>query len=289
MKSNRDIEQIIKHTVNTDPMMRAAILNGSRANKNIIPDQYQDFDVAIFVTDLEAVKASKFWIALFGQPILAQYPDDMLLGEEEHPTIDVYTCLMIFADHIRIDLKIYPVDQFYQRYQSDSLTVVWVDKDGLFTEIAEANDHDYFIGIPDQRSFSEHSNEFWWCSTNVMKGLARREIIYAKDMLENVLRPTFMTMLQWSVGCHFGFERSLGKSGKFLPQYLSVEQMQQVLSTYSASGIQENWAALFVMLDLFEQYQITVAQTLHFKLNVTEIQHAKRYIAQNYAEFKQES
>lgn len=284
MAEQRDIKAIITAAVAANSMFRAVILNGSRANPNIIADQYQDYDIAIFVTDFEQVKASRFWLDLFGKPILAQYPDDMLLGAEDIPKVQVYTCLMIFADGIRIDLKIYPVKQFNTQYQRDSLTVVWLDKDQLFSGIAESNEQDYFIKIPEQRLFSEVANEFYWSATNIMKGLAREEIIYAKEMLETVVRPVFMTMLQWKVGAQFGFDRSLGKSGKRLSLYLSAEEMQEIMSTYVGSTLQENWQALLKMLDIFAQLQLFVAEKLHFTVNKNEIDQARKYITQTYIE-----
>ena len=63
---------------------------------------------------------------------------------------------------------------------------VLLDKDGSSNEMV-ANDRHYWIKKPTEREFDDCCNEFWMVSTYVVKGLARKEILFAIDHLNELL------------------------------------------------------------------------------------------------------
>lgn len=264
-----------------DDRIRAVILNGSRANSMVTPDQYQDYDIIYMVTDIESIKKEGIVYKTFGQPALQQLPDDMHLGNEEGIPSISYAYLMIYEDGSRLDLTLFPVDQLKQ-YKKDSLSIVWLDKDGIFKDIPESSDIDYHVQRPTQREFTEVCNEFWWCSTNVAKGLAREERVYAKDMMESVVRPMFLQLLAWKIGSEHHFNVSIGKSGKFIKNYLSDEDYNKVLRTYSNANIQNTWEAFHTMTTFFQELQIELGKRLVLKVNVEEATNALQYINRIY-------
>lgn len=282
MRTDNDIYRSIQGYVRADDNIRAAVLNGSRANKQVAADKYQDFDIVFFVHNIEAAKFPALRESFFGVPVLQQCPDDMLLGNEGMPPRAAYTLLMIYEDGHRIDLTLFPLTHFASEYKHDSLTVFLADKDGLFAGITPADESSYFITQPDARLFAETANEFWWCVTNVAKGLARREITFAKAMTENVVRPAFMQMLDWKTGYTHGFNLTTGKDGKYLSRYLTTSEMQTVLGTYSHAEPENNWQALFLMCRLFREYQTTIAELSGFEINTRECDASVRYLRMVY-------
>lgn len=282
------IQESIYHKIfqiaENDDRIRAVLLNGSRANPNIEPDKYQDYDLLLVVSDFETFIEDKSWILQFGKPILQQLPDEMLLGSDADTKRVTFTIMTFFEEGYRIDLTFFPVEKIETDYLHDSLTVVWVDKDGLFTAFPKASDKDYYVLKPDQRAFQELCNEFWWTITNVAKGLKRGEIIYAKDMMENVVRPVFSQMIYWKIGLENDFQISVGKSGKFISKVTSDTLYAKILKTYSDADIKSNWNALFLMVSIFESIQIQLAQSMHFYLNADESANSKRYIENLYKE-----
>lgn len=282
MRTNDDIYRAIQDYVRTDDNIRAAVLNGSRANKQVTADKYQDFDIVFFVNNIEAAKCPRLRESFFGVPVLQQCPDDMLLGKENTPPRAAYTLLMIYEDGHRIDLTLFPLTHFASEYRHDSLTIPLADKDGLFTRIAPADESSYFITPPDARLFAETANEFWWCVTNVAKGLARHEITYAKAMTDDVIRPVFMQMLDWKIGCTNGFNLTTGKAGKYLSRYLTTDEMQVILKTYSDADPDNNWQALFLMCKLFREYQTITAEKSGFEANFRECDASVRYLRMIY-------
>ncbi|RUT65700.1 hypothetical protein CKG00_04240 [Morganella morganii] len=282
MRTDNDIYLAIQDYICTDNNIRAAVLNGSRENKQVAADKYQDFDIVFFVNNIEAAKTSPLRESFFGTPVLQQCPDDMLLGNENIPPRAAYTLLMIYEDGHRIDLTLFPLTHFASEYRHDSLTVPLADKDGLFTGIAPADESSYFITPPDARLFAETTNEFWWCVTNVAKGLARNEITYAKAMTEDVIRPVFMQMLDWKIGCTCGFNLTTGKDGKYLSRYLTTGDMRMVLDTYSDADTENNWQELFLMCRLFREYQTIIAEISGFEINTRESDASVHYLRRIY-------
>ncbi|GAA0333765.1 aminoglycoside 6-adenylyltransferase [Morganella psychrotolerans] len=286
MRSNDNISQAILCCAQSDNNIRAVILNGSRANKQVKKDKYQDFDLVFFVQDINAAKSIRPWEALLGVPVLQQCPDDMLPENKDTPARAEYTYLMIYEDGHRIDLTLFPLSHITTDYTHDSLSILWLDKDNLFNSLPPADESSYFITPPDARLFAETANEFWWCATNVAKGLARHEITFAKEMTDNVIRPVFMQMLDWKIGCTHGFNLTTGKAGKYISRYLTNAEMQAISDTYSDAAPENNWQALFVMLQLFGEFQKITADKMGFAINTGtgEAEASVRYIKRVYAD-----
>lgn len=136
---------MLLNTAQDDGRIRAILLNGSRANLRITKDDYQDFDVVFIVNALESFTNDHEWINIFGETIIKQLPDEMVIGETSK---DSFSYLMLFTDGNRIDLTLYPINQAIPNYWPDSLTICWLDKDNLFTDLPVATDINYLITKP---------------------------------------------------------------------------------------------------------------------------------------------
>ena len=102
------------------------------------------------------------------------------------------------------------------------------------------------------------------CAPYVAKGLWRREIIYAKEMLDLYVREQLTKMLDWYVGMHNDFQKSHGKMGKYLEKFLEPELWELLLKTYSDADYEQTWQALFTMAELFRKLAIPVANHFGF-------------------------
>lgn len=268
------IENKIRTLAEKDSRIRAVILNGSRANPNVKKDNLQDYDLVFIVEDLQAFLENRSWLLTLGTPVLQQIPTEMELGSQDNEVSISFTFLTYFEDGNRIDLTLFPKDRLETDFTPESLSVVWIDKEDLFTDIPLTSDTDYRILKPTQREFTEVCNEFYWCITNVAKGLKREELIYAKDMMENIVRPMFLKMIEWKIGNANNFTISTGKSGKFIVKYVDEQLYNSILATYSDATIENNWAALFLMMDIFREEQNNLANTLNFEPNLEEAANA---------------
>lgn len=255
------------------------MLNGSRANPDIKPDIFQDFDIVYIVKDIDSFLSDHSWTDVFGKRIIMQMPEEMTIGNNDPERIS-FSYLMLFEDGNRIDLTLFPAEFYPGNMKQDSLTKVLLNKDkenGL-TDLPESNDSDYHIKKPSKKMFSDCCNEFRWVSTYAAKALWRNEIIYAKDILDNPVRKMFMLMIEWFIGTETNFSVSFGKSGRNVKKFVSPELYERILETYADSHIENIWRSLFNMAEIFSELAIRTANALSFKYDFIEDEKVTRYL-----------
>lgn len=262
MRNKQDMLDLILNTAKQDDRIRAVIMNGSRTNPNAMPDVFQDYDIVYLVTAVGSFTNDHSWIDIFGERMILQLPDEF----GDPPTKEDngrFTYLIQFMDGNRIDLTLYSVDHLDQR-EEDSLTVLLLDKDRLFGSLPAPDESDYLPSPPTAKQYADSCNEFWWVSVYVAKGLWRRQLTYAKYMMDNAVRGELMKMLTWYVGIKTGYSRNLGGYGKFLQQILEPDLWAMLEKTYADADYEHNWDALFMMAELFRRIARAVAEHQEF-------------------------
>lgn len=261
MRSEQEMLELIVETAKGDDRIRAAIMNGSRANPHARRDIFQDFDVVYLVNDVASFTDDHAWIDRFGELMILQMPDAM--GDPPPVNDGRFAYLMQFTDGNRIDLTLFPVSNLHE-LRRDSLSLLLLDKDGLVEPFPAPSESDYLPKPPNAKAFSDCCNEFWWVCTYVAKGLWREEIVYAKFMFDRVVREQLMKMLTWHVGVQTRFLRGPGGYGKHLRQYLEPALWAMLEKTYSDAGSENTWDALHVTCDLFRVAANQVADHFGF-------------------------
>jgi len=284
MRSAEEIKRLIIDVAKNDDRIRAVLLNGSRANNKIPPDKYQDFDIVYVTDDFESLIADREWTNKFGEKLIWQLPDEMVVGQKEPEKGNRVSLLMLFTDGNRIDLTLLSKKEIDPNGKTDSLTIVWLDKDNMFPNTTLASDLDYLVKEPTEKEFLDTCNEFWWVCTYVAKGLVRNELTYSKAMLETVVRPMFMNVVAWYIGVETDFSVSAGKAGRFMKGLLPAGLYDDILRTYSDHIVENNWKALFLMMDIFGKLSRCVSRNLKFKYVASEEENVITYLDQLYKE-----
>jgi aminoglycoside 6-adenylyltransferase len=257
MRREQEMLDLIVNVAQNDDRIRAVIMNGSRVNPNARRDIFQDFDIVYLVTDVGSFRGDCAWIDRFGEIMILQMPEAM---KDPPPANDGhFAYLMQFMDGNRIDLSLFPIARLHD-FQGDSLSVLLLDKDGTVEPFPAPSESDYLPEPPTAKEFADCCNEFWWVCPYVAKGLWREEIIYAKSMLDEVVRAQLMKMLTWHVGVKTQFLRSPGKLGKYLKQYLEPELWAMLEQTYCDARYDKTWEALDTMCNLFRTIALRVAE-----------------------------
>ncbi|WP_439875803.1 aminoglycoside 6-adenylyltransferase [Bacillus mycoides] len=263
MRTEKEMLDLIVNTANEDERIRAVIMNGSRVNPNVKRDCFQDYDIIYVVKDIQSFTSNHNWIQRFGEIMIVQMPEEMsLLPADEDGK---FPYLMQFMDGNRIDLALVPVDLIDIFVGQDSLSKLLLDKDNCMGEFPPASDKDYLIKKPTEKEFLDCCNEFWWCSTNVGKGLWREELSYAKGMLEGPVRDMLIVMLEWHIGMKTDFTVNAGKFGKHFEQYFEKDIWQQFKRTFSNAEYENIWESFFVMGDLFREAANEIASTYGYQ------------------------
>ena len=278
-RSDEEMLALILSVAQQDERVRAVTMNGSRANPNAPKDRYQDFDIVYFVTDIAPFVADKRWLDVFGERVLMQTPDDFEICfpyDDPHRGRH-FGFLMQFMDGSRIDLTV-ALPELIPALTADSETIPLLDKDGILPALPPHSDRDYWAKKPTEKHFYGICNEFLWVSAYVAKGLARGEVTFARTCMEQYTHDALRTMLEVYVGVKNDFSVAIGKSGKYLPKFLSPELWERYLATFPDIRIENMWAALYRMQELFHEVGTETAAALGYSFPEEEYRKMQNYL-----------
>lgn len=247
--------------------MLAAYLKGSRANKNVPKDVYQDFDIMYVVKEVAPFRENPAWLDGFGEVILKQEQDDDFgYGERFGIRGDYdksYSWLLLFADGNRIDIGVETLETMEQGKNRNRLFVPLLDKIGCLPQFPPT-DEEFWVQKPTEKRFLGCCNAFYWNLCDVVKGLARQEMPFVMTTYHTLARPMLEQMLQWQVGTQTDFGVSCGKLGKYLKNYLPKEQYDLYLETLPDGDFSHFWTAIEKACILFRQTAEQTAEALGF-------------------------
>lgn len=231
MRSEQEIMDLILGVAEADERIRAVLLVGSRANPVIPKDIWQDYDITYFVEDIAPFCNNPAWVEeRFGKPLIMQMPETM-----RYPTGDgSFNYMMIYPDGVRIDLSF----EFTKYVDNGEPAVVLLDKDkgrGLVPPLQARGDEYWHIKPPSPLFYYSCCNNFWWCLNNVAKGIARDELPYVMNMINNEIRSELHDMINWYIGIQLGFDLSTGKYGKYFKNIFRMSCMSNMPSLTPAA------------------------------------------------------
>ncbi len=169
MRTDQEILGLILETAKK-LQVDAVALSGSRTDTKAPKDEFQDYDVVYVVDDLDNLTSDLAWLDQFGTRIIEQHN---ILGNRR-----LY--LMLFEDGNRIDLTLCPKDHIQEWVESEADFTVLEDPKGLFVPHSPSPDR-FWTSPASETDFEKSYNEFWWVSAYVVKGIYRKQVIYATD------------------------------------------------------------------------------------------------------------
>ena len=247
--------------------VKAVALSGSRTNQKVQTDEFQDYDVVYVVENLDKLITDLSWLDQFGKRIIEQ---EVGLGQRR-------LCLMLFEDGNRIDLTLCPKDYIQEWIDSEAGFTVLEDLEHLF-EPYSPNIERYWTNSATEKDFEKVCNEFWWVSAYVVKGICRKQVIYATDHLYGICQQELLKVLAWKVSSDRG-KVDIGKNYKYLFNYLPVEKEKEFSNLLDFSSIEKLSHSLFATMNFFHQEAQSLAKKLgfHYDKEVAEkmIQYAE--------------
>ena len=205
------------------------------------------------VDDIDNLTRDISWLDQFGKRIIVQ---EVTLGHRR-----LY--LMLFEDGNRIDLTLCPKEHMQEWVDSEAGFTVLKDEKGLF-EAYLPNPKLYWTAPPSEEEFTASCNEFWWVSAYVVKGIFRKQIIYATDHLYGICQQELLKILAWKVARDRGVV-DIGKNYKYLFQYLQTEKEKEFSALLDLSSLDKITQSLFATMQLFHQEAQSLAQKMGFK------------------------
>ena len=245
--------------------VEAVALSGSRAEGQAPKDEFQDYDVVYVVDDLDTLTRDLAWLHQFGTRNIEQHN---ILGNRR-----LY--LMLFEDGNRIDLTLCPKEHIQEWVDSETGFTVLVDEKGLFESYSPSPQR-FWTSPASETDFEKTCNEFWWVSAYVVKGICRKQVIYATDHLYGICQQELLKILAWKVARDRGVV-DIGKNYKYLFQYLQTEKEKEFSALLDLSSLEKITQSLFATMQLFHQEAQSLAQKMGFKYEKEVAEKMMRY------------
>ena len=232
--------------------VEAVALSGSRTDTKAPKDEFQDYDVVYVVDDLDNLTSNISWLDLFGNRIIEQ---EVALDHRR-----LY--LMLFEDGNRIDLTLCPKEHIKEWVDSEADFTVLNDPQGLFVPYAPTPKR-YWTSPTSATDFDKSCNEFWWVSAYVVKGICRKQVIYATDHLYGICQQELLKILAWKVASDRGAV-DIGKNYKYLFNYLPSEKEKEFSVLLDFSSLDKITQSLLATMEFFHQEAQYLAQKMGF-------------------------
>ena len=251
MRAETEMLDLILQTAKT-LQVKAVAMSGSRTNQNTPKDEFQDYDVVYLVENFEELISDLSWLDRFGKRIIEQ---EVAL---DHRRLN----LMLFEDGNRIDLTLCPKEHIKEWVDSEAGFTVLEDPEHLFEPYSQ-NLERYWTPPATETNFVKSCNEFWWVSAYVVKGICRKQVIYATDHLYGICQQEFLKILAWQVASNRGVV-DIGKNYKYLFNYLPTEKEKEFSDLLDFSSIDKITQSLLATMQLFHQEAQSLAQKMDF-------------------------
>lgn len=239
--------------------VRGMVLTSSRVVPGSAIDFLSDYDIELYVSNLAPFAANDDWLTFMG-PIMVRWPYQPRATVRE----GWITRLVLFQDGVRVDFQI-TADLHVSADAYRNGGRVLVDKDNLFAHLREPSYTEYLVKKPTAERYEELVHEFWWDAIYVPKYLWRKELPFAKYMLDHVLRHNFLyPMIEWYLGTITDWTANPGLWGRRFKHYLDQETWWQLEATFAGADLGESWQAFFALLDLFSRLAREVAGHVGF-------------------------
>ncbi|MCY7095760.1 aminoglycoside 6-adenylyltransferase [Streptococcus oralis] len=250
-RSQEQMLRLISQTAKSI-QVEAVAMSGSRTNPKAPKDEFQDYDVVYVVDDLDNLTSDLSWLDQFGTRIIEQHN---VLGNRR-----LY--LMLFEDGNRIDLTLCPTEYIQEWVDSEAGFTILEDKKGLFEPYFPSPQR-YWTSPASQTDFEKACNEFWWVSAYVVKGIHRKQVLYATDHLYGICQQELLKVLAWQVASDNGTV-DIGKNYKYLFQYLPTEKEKEFSALLDFSSVEKLTQSLFSTMNLFHREAQILAQKMGF-------------------------
>lgn len=251
MRTDQEMLELILGTAKK-LQVDAVALSGSRTDTKAPKDEFQDYDVVYVLDDLDTLTSNLAWLDQFGTRIIEQHN---VLGNRR-----LY--LMLFEDGNRIDLTLCPKEHIKEWVDSEAGFTVLEDKKGLFESYSPSPER-FWIHPASETDYEKSCNEFWWVSAYVLKGICRKQVIYATDHLYGICQQELLKVLAWQIASDKG-KIDIGKNYKYLFQYLPTEKEKKFSALLDFSSLDKITQSLLATMQLFHQEAQYLAQKMGF-------------------------
>jgi aminoglycoside 6-adenylyltransferase len=193
-----------------------------------------------------------------------------------------------FEVGLKIDFTLWPVEMLQKVAQQETLPAefdagyrVLLDKDGLAEGIRPPSYRGYLPQPPSEARYREQIENFFLCAAYVAKYLLRDDVMAAKYLLDGEMKhENLLPILEWHIEIEHDWQVKLGNYGRRIKKWLRPDLWAALESTYAGAGVEENWQALFRLMDLMHKVGVEVGAQFGFAYPDAIDQRMREYLGE---------
>lgn len=255
------LQQIVNWAKRSD-VIRTLFLIGSRAEKGEI-DNLSDYDIAVFVSDLNPFIITSSWMKDIDELLLYQ-KSKFYYNEKE-----IETRLVLYKNCQRVDFSFWDnsiLIDFIKNGLPDIFNIGYItllDKDGFTKNLARPTYNGYIEEKPTQDFFLKRIFDFWFEVYCVAKYLKRKDFFYT-IILRKELDTHILQMIIWYMQSKNEWSLKINSMGKKMQSWVDTEIWEELNSIYSHLDFKDGWRGLFEIVSLYKKLTKEVATKMSY-------------------------
>lgn len=144
MATYEEMYEKILQTGQEDDRIRAVTMEGSGVTDGAVHDEFSDFDVTFFVSDIRQFTKERDYMKRFGEILIMQTPDDWYKEPYNYDGKERYAFLTQYIDGNRIDLTFIDISKIGEQKEFSEPRKVLINKDN-FKELVNIESNEIFL------------------------------------------------------------------------------------------------------------------------------------------------
>lgn len=249
--------------------VRAAVKIGSRARRDLAPDQWADLDIGLLVVDPLPYLESEEWLAQIGDYWCTHVETtEMSHGLQRR---------VVFADGLNVDFIFYGLADLEAIFTNTSRAQeiasslrrgieILVDKDNIIERSSEILLSSGNVGykLPKEPDFAALMSKFWYHVIWAAKHIRRGELWRAHVASDGDLKRLLLQMIEWHAHTTHGEAYETWSDGRFLEQWAEPGVLLAINETFARHEQTDLTRALLATAALFHRLSQETANQLGY-------------------------
>lgn len=243
-----------------DNSVKMLIQTGSHVRTDNTVDDLSDFDIEVFVDDLNKFSDSDAWMKEIDE-VWMYMPLTNSVGDP--------TRLVIFKDGIKVDFTLNNLSEIekikkegYDDYFNKGFKVL-LDKDDLGKDLPPPSYKTQPTKKPTQKEFTALVEEFFFEAYHVPK-YAKRGSLWTVKMRDWGIKELLLRMIEWYEKSLHGFEYDTWYTGHKLEKWADKDVYEELQNTFAHFDKEDSLKALDATMVLFRRIAKETAKNLNY-------------------------
>lgn len=253
-----DFLQKIISWAQKDNSVRMLIQTGSHARNDSSADDLSDFDIEVFVDDLDKFSNTDIWMKEIDEVWMC-LPLTNSVGDP--------TRLVIFKDGVKVDFTLNKLDELnkikeegYDDYFNKGFKIL-VDKDGLGKNLPAPSYKISQTKKPTQAEFTALVEEFFFEAYHVAK-YAKRGSLWTVKMRDWGVKELLLRMIEWYEKSLHGFDYDTWYTGHKIEKWVEKDIYEEFQNIFAHFDREDSLKALDATIGLFRRIAKETAKNL---------------------------